>query len=185
MIQGEKLILREFKEEDLVLMHSWVNDETITKNLSFAVFPRTLDDSKKFLQQQLSRTGDHYINFVIAEKNDPQSKYIGSVGLKNIDYIHKKAEFAIVIGFKEYQGKGYGAEATQLIVKYGFHRLGLNKIYLKFLKFNESAGKAYQKAGFKFVCELKEDIYHQGRFHDQIYMEILKSEYDPIQNINE
>ena len=182
MIVGEKIILREFCENDLTRMHSWVNDETITRNLSFAIFPRTLNDSKKFLQQQLERTGDQYINFVIAEKCDPEAKYIGSVGLKNIDYIDRKAEFSIAIGYKELHGKGYGLEATRLMLNYGFRRLGLNKIYLKYVKFNEKAGRTYKKAGFKPICELKDDIFFNGRFYDQVYMEILNEEYTRIQN---
>ena len=110
-------------------------------------------------------------------------KYIGSAGLKNIDYINRKAELNIVIGFSEYHGKGLGTEATKLIIKYGFDYLNLNKIYLKFIKFNESAEKAYTKAGFKYICELQKDIYYEGFYHNQVYMEILREDYLLQQNI--
>ncbi len=178
MIIGEKVLLREFRQTDLDRMHSWVNDEDVTKNLVFAVFPRTLEDSKRFLDKQLNRTDDSYVHFVITEKEDPEQNYIGSVGLKNIDYKNRKAEFTIAIAYRDKIGRGLGTEATKLILRFAFFRLGLNKIYLKYIKFNESARRSYEKAGFRVVCELKEDIYYDGSYHSQIYMEILRSEFE-------
>ncbi|ERI94324.1 acetyltransferase, GNAT family [Clostridiales bacterium oral taxon 876 str. F0540] len=177
MIIGEKVILREFQERDLERMHQWVNNEEITKNLSFAIFPRTLNDSMSYLKKQLDRESNSYVNFVISEKNDPEHKYIGSIGLKDIDYIHRKGELNIALGYIENMSKGYGTDAVKLILEYGFNRLGLNKIYLRFIKFNEGARKAYEKAGLKYICEFKEDIYYKGNYYSQVYMEVLRTEY--------
>ena len=168
---GKKVTLRKFRKKDIEKMHSWVNNPEITRYFSFGSTPRTIEDSQIFLQNQLDKEDDSYINWVIARSDDPELNYLGSVGLKNIDYINKKAEFNIVIADKKNHGKGYGTEATKLLLDYAFYTVGLHKVYLKVLDFNEGAIKAYEKSGFKFVAKLKEDVYRSGEFLDQIYME--------------
>lgn len=175
MLTGNKIILREFRESDIEKMHSWVNDQEITKYLAFAVFPRTLNDTKKFLDDQINRKSSSYVNFVICDISDTKQEYIGSVGLKNIDFINRKAELAIAIGVKEYFSKGFGSEAAKLIVDYAFNKLNLNKVYLHFVCFNDRGKKSFEKAGFKFVAYLKDDIFYDGNYYDQGYMEILKN----------
>jgi len=174
---GSKIVLREMRQSDLERMHAWVNDEAIVKNLSFSVLPRTLEDTRKFLNSQLERGSAESVFFTIARKNDPKSMYLGTVGLKNIDYIHRKAEMSIVIGSVAEAGKGFGTEALGLICTYGFEMLNLNKIFLKFIKFNESASRVYQKIGFQPAGELKADIFYRGQYHDQVYMEFLAQDY--------
>jgi RimJ/RimL family protein N-acetyltransferase len=174
---GSKIILREMRQADLERMHAWVNDEAVVKNLSFSVFPRTLEDTRKFLNSQLERSDRENVFFAIAKKTDAKSLYLGTVGLKNIDYIHRKAEMSVVIGGTAEAGKGFGTEAVGLICTYGFEMLNLNKIYLKFIKFNEAASRVYQKIGFKAAGELQADIFYRGQYHDQVYMEFLAQDY--------
>ncbi len=177
IVTGECIVLREMRQSDLERIHAWVNDEAIVKNLAFSVFPRTLNDTQAFLNTQLERKNNETVFFSMAKKDDPNSLYLGTVGLKNIDYIHRKAEMSVVIGSRAEAGKGFGTEAVKLICQYGFEMLNLNKIYLKFIEFNEQAAKVYQKVGFQTVGKLQEDVFYRGNYHDQVYMELLAKTY--------
>ncbi|HET6871520.1 MAG TPA: GNAT family protein, partial [Sporolactobacillaceae bacterium] len=69
--------------------------------------------------------------------------------------------------------KGLGTEAVQLIVEYGFKILNLNNIMLQVFEFNKSAIRSYEKAGFNEFGRRREAYYLNGKYYDDIYMEIL------------
>jgi len=49
---------------------------------------------------------------------------------------------------REYIGRGYGTDATRVIVEYGFREMGLHRIQLSVAPFNPAGIRAYEKAGF-------------------------------------
>lgn len=50
MITGQRVVLREFREEDLAAIQAWVNNPGIRKFLAFSVFPRTVEGSQELLR---------------------------------------------------------------------------------------------------------------------------------------
>ena len=63
-------------------------------------------------------------------------------------------------------------------MKYGFNELGLNRIYLSFIKENLPAFNLYKKTGFKEEGCLRQAIYKNGVYYDSVLMSILKFEYE-------
>ena len=61
---------------------------------------------------------------------------IGQASLRGIDHRNGTATFGISIGRKEFWGKGYGTEATKLVLDYGFRFLNLSNIKLRTGGFN-------------------------------------------------
>ena len=114
--------------------------------------------------------------FVIEDRHN--NKVIGHIGLYNINLDVRSAEYAILIGNNEYLGKGVGRQVTDLILDYGFNKLGLNRIYLSFISKNLPAYNLYVKIGFKKEGCLRHVILKNGVYYDLILMAILKSEYD-------
>jgi RimJ/RimL family protein N-acetyltransferase len=72
-------------------------------------------------------------------------KPIGRILLFGIDHINRSANIGIFIGAKEEQGKGYGKEAMELLMDYGFNLLNLHSIMLGVYSFNEKAINLYKK----------------------------------------
>jgi len=95
----------------------------------------------------------------------------------NVNTEAKMAEFGIFIGDKKYWGQGCGTEACRLIVDHGFRKLKLHRVYLRVLAYNIRGIKSYQKVGFKVEGRLKEHIYRDGFYHDEIVMGLLREEY--------
>jgi RimJ/RimL family protein N-acetyltransferase len=88
------------------------------------------------------------------------------------------AIFYIGIADKTNWSKGYGSEATELMVHYAFSTLNLNRIQLHVAKENKPAVKVYQKAGFKIEGTLREAMYHKGQYCDFYVMGILRSDVE-------
>jgi RimJ/RimL family protein N-acetyltransferase len=55
---------------------------------------------------------------------------IGRCAFFAIDKVDRRAMFGIAIGEKAYWDKGYGQEATKLLLDYGFNLLNLNSVML-------------------------------------------------------
>ena len=58
-----------------------------------------------------------------------QDEYLGTISLKRISHVNDKAEYAVVAR-KCAQGTGAAKKATEELLQYAFHELGLHKVYL-------------------------------------------------------
>lgn len=175
-LEGERVILREYRKEDLPFMRKWVNDYEITQYLSNVfLYPHSVADTENFLNSMME---GKMKGFVIAHKDTEE--YIGQLDLIKIDWINRVATIGIVIGTKENLGKGYGTEAIKLLQKYSFNKLNLNKLELDVRAFNERAIKCYEKSGFKVEGVIRENYFENGKYTDTVKMGILRREWEEI-----
>jgi RimJ/RimL family protein N-acetyltransferase len=174
-IIGSRIILREYRKEDLEHIRTWVNDPEVVDNLSdIFLYPNTVNQTENFLNSKLEGKGDP--GFVIAEKESLD--YLGQIDLMNIDWKNRLAMMGIVIGHAGNRGKGYGTEAIRLLQRFVFDRLNLNKLELWVHDYNIHAYQCYLKCGFQEEGRIRQGFYIHGRYHDKIAMGILKSEYN-------
>lgn len=104
------------------------------------------------------------------------NEYIGGCGINHVDWKNSRAEVGIFLG-KPFWNKVYGTDAMRVLVNFIFNEMNLNKISLNVYSFNERAIRSYEKVGFKVEGVLKQHIYREGHYHDEIIMAILKSEW--------
>lgn len=82
-----------------------------------------------------------------------------------------------IIGEEHHRHLGYGTEALNLMLEYGFQQLNFHSILLNVLSFNENAIRCYEKLGFQVVGTIKEVVYDHGVYYDRIIMQILESDW--------
>ncbi|MBR3928651.1 MAG: GNAT family N-acetyltransferase [Clostridia bacterium] len=170
---GERIILREYRSEDLSALRAWVNDSETTKYLSGAYRrPQTWEQTEEWLSRRLNGDAGGE-GFVISDKET--GKYLGQIDLMMIDPIARKAEMAIVL-MKNAQKKGYALESIRLILSYAFQTMNLNRVWLKCAEKNEAAVKCYLKAGFKIEGVLRDDLYIGGEYANALIMGVLKGD---------
>lgn len=104
--------------------------------------------------------------------------YVGVAGLTSISMVHRTAEFSLYIA-PEYQSRGYGKDALIELIRYGFHNLGLNRIFGEVFHGNP-AMKMFKEVGFVEEGHLRQTYYKEGRFIDSTIISILRSEYDVL-----
>jgi RimJ/RimL family protein N-acetyltransferase len=178
-IVGERIYLRPLEPaQDNHLYATWMNDEEIRRY--FSIYP-TSDTRGKERLELLYKDGKHIIFGVALNENNC---LIGLVGLKDINYINQSAEFYVIIGDRSGWGKGYGTEATKLMVRYGFMELNLNRIQTQDMEENIGGWRADEKAGFKYEGTLREVILRSGKYNDMRVYSLLKSEYLQITEID-
>ncbi len=111
---NENIVLRSLKAEDAVSLHSWTDNPEIAKFFVFTRVPSSIEKSRKFLESQLN--GDPN-NIHLAIEETGTGDFVGLVSLKNISWIDRNAEFAIVLVSEDKTGKGYGKAATIAIIE--------------------------------------------------------------------
>lgn len=175
MYTGKKTRLRAYKKEDAALVQELINAPEIRLNLSPTVpFPYTLEDEEKFLQS-LSATKDTY---AFAIEDLESGLYLGGCGLNEVDWKNGFGTVGIFIGQEEYLGRGYGTDAMTVLVDFLFNETNLNKLCLNVFSFNERAIKSYKKCGFVVEGTLRQQLFRFGRYHDELRMGLLRSEWE-------
>jgi RimJ/RimL family protein N-acetyltransferase len=172
MIEGIHTYLRPMEIEDVPYKVNWVNDKEVIKTLVFFDYPVSKIKTEQWLRNVSSNSSRR--DFIVCLKSD--SKPIGFVGLKDIDFTNLKAESYMCIGDKEYWGKGYGYDIKKALLMYCFDILRLNKIYSYHLADNASMIKINLKLGGKQEAILREDVFYNGGFKDRVLTSVLKNE---------
>lgn len=172
MYNTPRLIIRPLQENDTDFVVSWRNDREIAEFL-FASEQLTREAHLTWL----GRIKDDQTRQEFLLEDKQSSQPIGTIGLGNLDFFHKKGEMGILIGAKKFWGQGYAQEACRFMLNYGFTELGLNKIYLRAFANNEQAIRLYEKIGFRPEGILREDILKHGLFRDVVMMAMLQGEW--------
>ena len=141
-------------------------------------FGLTLDESqigalRLFEDRLLSPTDDSFAIHVRGE-----AEPIGVISLMNISEANESAELSVIVGHPDDRHQGYGTEAIDLLLRYAFETLGLNRIGLSVFEFNEEAVSAYEKLGFVAEGRFRRAIKRGDGFHDAILMSILRNEWE-------
>lgn len=169
-IVGEKILLRaiEFKDTDMLL--EIINDPQTEHSLGGWSFPVSELTQKKWIENLNSNK--ETLRCVIEERYE--GKAIGTVILSKIDYKNAHAEIHIKLTSKA-QGKGFGTDTINTMVKYAFEELRLNCVYAQINSFNQPSKKLFEKCNFIEEGVLKKRIYKKGTFSDVHILSIIKN----------
>jgi RimJ/RimL family protein N-acetyltransferase len=104
-------------------------------------------------------------------------RLIGTCALSQLDADNGSALFHITIGEADCWGRGYGTETVALMLGHAFEKLGLHRIGLSVFAFNERAIRSYEKAGFREEGRLREAVWRDGRWWDEVQMGVIEREW--------
>ena len=171
----DRITLRELRYSDLAACLAWRNDPDVAETLS-SLSVSAAELELWFRQNQRSPTA----NFFAIEY---QGQFIGYVGLREIDWDARSATLDITIGRKDLWDQGFGTEATRAIVRFGFETLGLDRIELTVLPFNERGIRCYEKCGFKRTGFTSQRFFRRERIWNPLRMTITPIQFALAQKV--
>jgi RimJ/RimL family protein N-acetyltransferase len=178
MLKGKRVLLRAAMRQDLEAMHAWANDLDVElSGGGDPPKPFTFDAMAAQFEQQAAKAEKDTL-FVIEVEGRP----IGMCGVHRLEEckgVNRNAEFGIGIGDKSMWGKGYGTEATELILHWAFVYRNLHRVWLGVLSNNHRAIRCYQKCGFVEEGRMREHMWSNGKYHDLVIMGALRDEWLP------
>jgi len=104
---------------------------------------------------------------------------LGEAVVNDLDAANAAANYRISLVGPEVFGRGYGTEATRLVVDYALDVAGLHRLHLQVLAFNPRAQRAYEKCGFVREGVHRDALHWEGAWHDAISMAILATDPRP------
>ncbi len=173
---GKKCYLSSISLDDAEKWTEWFNDLEVTIPLGDEAYLPTSVDNQKATIAELLKNNSYFFNIVVLKSDE----LIGRVGLFQVNKTDRCAMFGIVIGEKNYWNKGYGQDATKLMVDYGFNLLNLHNIMLGVFAYNIRATKCYEKVGFKEIGRRRQARIIGGKKYDVILMDILADEFTSV-----
>lgn len=108
---------------------------------------------------------------------DLDGRCIGTARLHSLNERDRRARYAIGIFDPSAWGRGYGTEATNLVLQYAFETLKLHRVDLRVLAYNHRAIRCYEKCGFEKEGVEREGAFIAGQWESDVIMSILEQEY--------
>jgi RimJ/RimL family protein N-acetyltransferase len=182
VIHGDRVRLRRIERADLPQYVAWLNDPELRRHLA-ALYPMSQAQEEQWFESTL-RLEPALQPFGIearlrsggARKKEDWT-LVGSIGLHNVDWKNRSGEVGLFIGPQALWGKGYGTAALKSLLGFAFGELNLHRVWLRVFEDNTRALGSYEKCGFTREGRLRQDRFHDGRYHDTLILSILRNEW--------
>ena len=152
-LKGEKVILSPIpdSEDFYKLYHKWLSNQ----DLKFKLGEEDMKYTLKEVKEMHDEWKKDFKNMTFCILNKKTKEPIGDINVLDSEEFNNKPEISIMIG--EHAGKGFGTEASQLLIDFAFKTLGLKELNLTVYKDNPPAVGLYKKLGFKITGETKDE----------------------------
>ena len=124
-----------------------------------------------------SSRGEQEDQLYLAITERATGQFVGEVVLDDLDTDNRSCSFRIALVGPRVYGRGFGSEATLLMVAHAFEATGVNRIELEVHDFNPRARHVYDRAGFIYEGTKRQALLWQGRWVDTHVMAALASDW--------
>jgi RimJ/RimL family protein N-acetyltransferase len=144
--------------------------------LAADMWPMSMESEEKWFERMVAENRRTLTIETLPSDGQP-GVAIGNCSLFDVDARNQRAELGIVIGEKEYWSQGYGTDAIKTMLRYAFDEMNLRRVYLRVYAANTRAMRCYEKCGFRTEGRLRQHVYRNGVWHDEIIMAVLRDEF--------
>ena len=169
-IVGNKVFLSPFDNTDIPVLAKWMNDPVVAAGWGNSY--GLINEDKMYEQMKNNQKEGYCFSIITIE-----GKLVGYCMIYNFDKVCRSASFGVIIGDVEDRNRGYGKEAVNLILEFSFKTLNIHSIYLSVFDFNKIAIDLYSKIGFRVIGMKRESYFLNGKWHDEILMDMLAEEF--------
>lgn len=172
VLTGSLVRLRPFRDADLD--HLWAmlcDDEGRRLTGTHATFSREQADRWYRSRGQDSTR----LDLAVATLDDDQC--VGEAVLNDLDPDNRSCGFRISLRGPALFGRGFGTEATRLLIGHAFSTVGVHRVELEVYDHNHRARHVYEQVGFTAEGVRRDALLWEGQFHDVIVMGMLSSEW--------
>jgi len=168
-----RVYLRAFEPDDYKTTIKWRKDDEIWNMVGGPKYFVSTEYEKKWIEDAIWSKDQIKLGICLKETNE----LIGFGSIININWINRSAHCPSMIGEKKYWGKGLGTESRILLLDFAFKERGFNRIWALILESNIGSIKMCERCGYKKEGLLRQSVYKNGKFQNQIIMSILSDEF--------
>lgn len=172
----ERIYLRALEIDDYKISIEWRKDDQIWDMLGGPKYFVSEAYEKKWVENTIFNSKDVKLAICLKE-ND---KYIGNVYMTDINEINRSCHSHVLIGDRDYWGKGYAREALLKAINYMFNERNIHRIHANVLESNEQSLKMLKKCGFKIEGLLRDAVFKAGKYQNQYVLSLLRGECEEM-----
>ena len=145
IIECGNYTLQPFTEKDIKLWQKWDTDRDVQAHMPEPKNePVSVDKQLSYIKECEDDEEGYYWSI----SSNKTNKVIGTVALTDIDTYHKTAEMGIMIGNKNYWGKGVATEVCKCLTEYALQDLKIRRITAEVEIDNIGMKTALERSGF-------------------------------------
>lgn len=172
VLVGSRVRLRPFREDDLDALWQMLCDEEV-RRLTGTHTEFTREAAERWYRSR----GQDPDRLDLAIATLEADACVGEVVVNDLDPANRSCGFRIsLIGPSQF-GRGYGTEATRLMMAHAFE-VGVHRVELEVFDFNPRARSVYGSIGFVVEGIRRDALLWDDEYHDAIVMGLLSSEWD-------
>ena len=172
VLTGERTVLRPFTEADTEDMAEIIDDPEVRRFTGAPAKEPTHEQLRSWYGSRSAQSDR--LDLAVTDRGT--GELVGEVVLYEWDPAARSCTFRTLVGPRG-RDRGFGTEATRLIVGYGFERLGLHRISLEAYAYNARALRVYEKVGFRVEGIRREVEFRDGEWVDEVLMAVLDHEW--------
>lgn len=186
LVRGEEFCmlikLEKFNCNEISKLISWIPNKEFLLQWGGPSYSMSLLE-EQLLNEIKTMSVENSKNIMFSAKLVSNNQMVGHIQLLGIDRKNMSARIGrVLVGEKEFRGKGIGLQMVNSILDIAFNEMNLHRIDLGVFDFNKSAIACYQKAGFIIEGKLRECRKIDGQYWSLLNMSILEEEYMNIKN---
>lgn len=176
-LETERLILRSVDSGDAKDVFNYASRPEVSQYMPWEPH-KTVEETRTWLIEERAKLSAGSVVCAIELKET--GTVIGVIDLLvNLD--NRLADLGYTIS-PDCQRKGYGTEAAEAIVRYGFTDLGLNRIGAGCDVPNEASWKLMERLGMQYEGTRRQDHYFKGAYRDSKYYGLLRADWEAAQD---
>lgn len=129
------------------------------------------------LEQWYATRAQHDDRLDLAIVDRATDAYVGEAVLNELDVPNRSCSFRIALVGPTVFGRGFGGEATRLLLDHAFATVGLHRVSLEVFATNPRARHVYEKVGFRHEGTLRQALLLEGEWIDVHVMAVLAPEW--------
>jgi ribosomal-protein-alanine N-acetyltransferase len=179
--RSERVTLKPQTSDDIdIYLKLWSNPE-VTKLIA-VMQNKSEEEMKKTFATMLGYFEKEFMFRYTIWHNETNSK-IGSFGVNAINRVSSRVDIGFLL-LPEYWNQGIISEIIEMMLKYLFGEIRLNKVCANTAEDNIACWKLLEKSGFRQEGILKEHNYRENedKFYDDIRYGILRKEWEKGNN---
>jgi ribosomal-protein-alanine N-acetyltransferase len=175
-LAGPRVVLREFRIEDVDDALSVVGDNEVTRSLAFD--SRDRDATHTMLtgaieRAQLVPRTEYYLAVTLPA--DDRVIGFGRLGLSGV----QAAKLGYAVKASEW-GKGYATDAARLLINFAFGPVGLHRISAAIGPDNGPSIALVKRLGFTYEGRLRDHVFTNGGWRDSALYSVLAHEWEGL-----
>jgi ribosomal-protein-alanine N-acetyltransferase len=149
----------------------WFEDQETCKYNSHGKYAKNSDWFKSFYE---SANNEDRVVWAVCHQDDG---HIGNISLQQMSFINRNAEFAVLIGDRRHRGKSVGLFAGRALLRHGFDKLNLERIYCGTAATNVGMQHLARRLGMIEEGHRRNHLFLEGEWVDMLEYGILKREF--------